>query len=771
MTPLARTARGRQQHRTSRLAAAAGRLVTIAAAGTLAAGTGVLAADLLAPAAASASSSQTWTGGGDGTSWSDAMNWASNSVPSNGDSVTIPAVRFPARTVVTGMPGGTQLQDLTMTDASLSGGDVMVAGNFSWSVSQGFEVLGSPLTVEGDASFSGAGEAESTQPMTFDGTAEFNGPGLLSIQDAGPAITNNGTLTVAPGAVAQGSVCCVNPDVFLNNGTVAMTAAGTGNLANMEFNDQGSVVAGPGSLLDITGGPGEFGAGAGLSGGGTLQFELGASMTLATGVSIGAGSTVTLTGNAEFFGPGTFVGGGKFSWTGGTIDGNLDVGKTIHTTVSGTAKKQLMSPGSTHALLAFHGPTTVQGAGPLEAFAADISSSGAFTIRTGATIEGSTCCVSPDEFLSTGTLTVPGSSGNANVAFMNFNDQGTVVVGAGSTLLDTSGPGEFGPGVILSGGGTVGFDQGASMILASNIQIQSGTTVTLTGGSTFFGPGSFTGAGNFAWSGGTINGNLDVGNTITTTISGTAFKTLTSPGSTPTALTLRGVTSLAGSGELELTGATTLSNLGTMTMNTGTIVGASVCCVTPDTFSNGGTLIVAAGAGTATTTNMQFSNSGTVEVNGGTLAINTLGYKQTAGSTQLAGGAVTAAKQMNIAGGTLSGFGTITGSVLNGGTVAPSTTGGVLKITGGYNQKSSGVLSSVITGTTPGTKFGQLSVGGKATLAGTLKVNTGNGFVPSHGEAFSVLLYHTRSGTFSALTGTPAYSVSYTATAAKVVYP
>jgi hypothetical protein len=744
----------------------------MAAGGTLAAGTGVLTAALLVPAPASAASSQTWTGGGDGTSWSDGMNWASNSVPQNGDSVTIPAVNFPARTVVTGMPGGTQLQDLTMTDASLSGGDVTVAGDFSWSVSQGFEVLGSPLTVEGDASFSGAGEADVQDPMTFDGTAEFNGPGLLSIQDAGPAITNNGTLTVAPNALVRGSVCCVNPDVFRNNGTVAMSAAGTGNLANMEFNDQGSVVAGPGSLLDITGGPGEFGAGAAITGGGTLQFEMGASMTLATGISIGAGSTLTLTGNAEFFGPGTFVGAGKFSWTGGTIDGNLDVGKSIHTTVSGTTKKQLMSPGSTHALLAFHGPTTVEGAGPVEAFAADISSSGAFTIRTGATIEGSTCCVSPDEFLSTGTLTVSGS-GKANVAFMNFNDQGNVVVTAGSTLLDTAGPGSFGPGVILSGGGTVDFDQGATITLGSNMQIQTGTTLMLAGSpsSTFFGPGSFTGAGNFAWTGGTISGNLDVASTITTSISGTAAKELTSPTSTPTALTLRGVTSLAGTGELELFGTTTLSNLGTMTLKTGTTVGASVCCAAPDTFSNGGTLLVAAGTGTATTTNMQFSNGGTVKVNGGTLAINTLGYKQTAGSTQLAGGSITAQKQMNISKGTLSGFGTITGSVLNGGTVAPSTTGGVLKITGGYNQTSAGTLSSVITGTTPGTKFGQLSVGGKATLAGTLKVNTGNGFVPGHGQSFSVLLYHTRSGTFGTRSGSPSYTVSYTATAANVVYP
>jgi hypothetical protein len=246
---------------------------------------------------------------------------------------------------------------------------------------------------------------------------------------------------------------------------------------------------------------------------------------------------------------------------------------------------------------------------------------------------------------------------------------------------------------------------------------------------------------------------------------------VTSPSSTPTALTLHGATSLAGSGELELSGTTTVSNLGTLTLKNGTTIGASTCCAAPDNFSNGGTLLVAAGTSTATTSLLQFSNSGTVKVNGGTLAIDTLGYKQTAGSTQLAGGSITAQKQMNISKGTLSGFGTITGSVLNGGTVAPSTTGGVLKITGGYNQTSAGTLSSVITGTTPGTKFGQLSVGGKATLAGTLKVNTGNGFVPGHGQSFSVLLYHTRSGTFGTLSGSPPYTVSYTATAANVVYP
>ena len=272
-------------------------------------------------------------------------------MPQNGDSVTIAPTATEAAPNVSGMPAGMQLQDLTLVDSSLSGGDVTVAGNFSWNASQTSSTLAAPLTVEGDASFSGAGRENSQDPMTFDGTTEIKGPGVLLIQDSGPAVTNNGTLTLSPGATMQAGACCVTPDEFLNTGTMSMSTAGTATVTGMGFDDQGAVSAGQGSLLDVTAGVGEFGPGAGISGGGTLQFDLGAHQTLATGVSVAAGSTLTLAGNAELFGPGTLVGGGKFSWTGGTIDGSLDVAKTIHTTISGTATKTLTSPSSTPTAL------------------------------------------------------------------------------------------------------------------------------------------------------------------------------------------------------------------------------------------------------------------------------------------------------------------------------------------------------------------------------------------------------------------------------------
>jgi hypothetical protein len=109
----------------------------------------------------------------------------------------------------------------------------------------------------------------------------------------------------------------------------------------------------------------------------------------------------------------------------------------------------------------------------------------------------------------------------------------------------------------------------------------------------------------------------------------------------------------------------------------------------------------------------------------------------------------------------LAGHGTITGSVVNGGTVNPSTTAGILTITGSYQQTKSGTFASVLTGTTPGKKFGQLVVSGAASLAGTVKVTTASHFMPKKGQSFQVLRFHSRAGTFGTKSGTPKYTVSY----------
>lgn len=81
------------------------------------------------------------------------------------------------------------------------------------------------------------------------------------------------------------------------------------------------------------------------------------------------------------------------------------------------------------------------------------------------------------------------------------------------------------------------------------------------------------------------------------------------------------------------------------------------------------------------------------------------------------------------------------------------------------------MLTSTITGTSAGSKFGQLVVQAAATLAGTLDVSTGGGFKPKAGEAFVVLKYKSHTGKFATTSGSPHYTVTYQKADAEVVYP
>ncbi len=183
----------------------------------------LLAGGLVAPGAAFASGSKSWTGGGDGRSWTDANNWG-GSVPQAGDSVTIAPPGMQTSVQVMDMPDGTSLQDLTLTNASLSGGAVTVSGDFSWSVSQGQNVLDAPLTVEGPATISGAGKKITFAEMTFAGNTEVSGTGLLEPEFAGAAIRNEGRFEIEPGSSVEANACCANPDKFISTGLLAVPA-------------------------------------------------------------------------------------------------------------------------------------------------------------------------------------------------------------------------------------------------------------------------------------------------------------------------------------------------------------------------------------------------------------------------------------------------------------------------------------------------------------------------------------------------------------------
>jgi hypothetical protein len=116
-----------------------------------------------------------------------------------------------------------------------------------------------------------------------------------------------------------------------------------------------------------------------------------------------------------------------------------------------------------------------------------------------------------------------------------------------------------------------------------------------------------------------------------------------------------------------------------------------------------------------------------------------------------------------LSGGTLKGDGTLGGPVSNpGGTVAPGSSPGTLTIRGDYTQGAGGTLAEEIAGTTPGSQFDHLVVGGVLTLDGTLAIDS-TGFTPAPTDTFKIISGATsRTGTFAAVTGAVAGSDVYT---------
>jgi uncharacterized protein with beta-barrel porin domain len=101
----------------------------------------------------------------------------------------------------------------------------------------------------------------------------------------------------------------------------------------------------------------------------------------------------------------------------------------------------------------------------------------------------------------------------------------------------------------------------------------------------------------------------------------------------------------------------------------------------------------------------------------------------------------------------LGGNGTITGNLVNNGTVSPGYSPGTINVTGNYSQGATGTLVVQIAS---GTSFDKLAITGTATLAGTLQVDILGSFNPV-GQTFTFLTAAGGvSGQFGTLTGNTA---------------
>jgi hypothetical protein len=168
------------------------------------------------------------------------------------------------------------------------------------------------------------------------------------------------------------------------------------------------------------------------------------------------------------------------------------------------------------------------------------------------------------------------------------------------------------------------------------------------------------------------------------------------------------------------------------------------------TIGNAGLFRKTGGSGTSTV-NAAFVNTGDVQVQSGTVSFGNA-FIQNAGQTVLNGGNFAFSQVAQFLGGTLTGAGTITGSVSNNAAIGTGSSPGLLTISGNYTEGPNAHLAIKLGGNTAGTNYDQLSIGGSAALAGSLDISYWNGFTPSAANFFTVLACNARTGGFSAIT-------------------
>lgn len=144
------------------------------------------------------------------------------------------------------------------------------------------------------------------------------------------------------------------------------------------------------------------------------------------------------------------------------------------------------------------------------------------------------------------------------------------------------------------------------------------------------------------------------------------------------------------------------------------------------------------------------SNNGTVEVPPGTLRFDG-GYTNPAGTISLAGGAFRTGQPFCLAGGLLTGWGSVIADLTNAATIRPAISNGVLTITGRCEQLLGGRMEFELAGNNPGTNQSRLNITGKATLRGTVGVRWAENYLPPPGTNYQVMAFASRDGQFCCL--------------------
>ncbi len=414
----------------------------------------------LTPQRASAATTYNWTGDGDGISWGQEENWSPPGIPADGDSVVIEKT-VEIRGVQTvslvalSVTGDRPPPDLgpilvgptsTITTEVLNWSEGRIATNLVVR-SAALLLAARPAGLRLENGYTPVG----VPPVSLTTLGNATQAGTLWLNNGASRVINEGTWTAAGDATIAGSHCCVNPGTFTNNGTLIVGGNLTIDQAMFRARPQ-SRVNGVGTVRIVNGtpelaGPWTLGGNATLSLFGTSG---GTALTTVQGTTtIGSGATIQQQGFASIRGTGVFAGSGAYQWLGGRILGNLTLGASLSTVISGNTLHELTRSAGA-GVLTVEGKVTQHDQASLR-MNGNIFNKGTWEVPAGAQVS-----------IAAGSLgTVP----------FKFSNEGTIKVGTGGnlslSLLGYSNP--VGKGVI-TGGGIVG-------LLGGIHQLRDGGTI------------------------------------------------------------------------------------------------------------------------------------------------------------------------------------------------------------------------------------------------------------------------------------------------------
>jgi hypothetical protein len=562
--------------------------------------------------------------------------------------------------------------------------------------------------------------------FTNEGLVEATGPAGLFMQNT--TFTNTGTVAAlsASSLTIDGSNVVTNYNAGTLTGGTWEALAATGATSTLALNSIGAITTDTAHLI-------LSGAGASITTSGTA--------VVTTLTSITAGGELDVLSGATFASTNALSDAGVIA-----LSGTLSA-KALTTTTKGVVTASGIAKLSTSGK--FTNAGTVQAtSGTLTIAKGTLSNSGTVAANGGVV---NILAAEKISNLVTGTLTGGTWSATGSGA--------ALILGAGSVTTDAAIITLSGAGSNLDGGATKTTLDASLTTIAAGAQLNllngrgfastsagltdsglitlgggsfTDTSLTIAAGATFEGAGTLAGAvtdtgtlASAAITGG--NGTL----TVTGAISGTgllqanaATDLTTTAGFTVGSLTIASTGTFAGAGTV--TGA--ITDGGSLLLSGGTLSGGSL------TVGAGALL---SGSGTVKTS---VTNSGTIAASGGTL---TLAAGESGGALSVGAGAalvstadaVSAASLSVAAGGSFTGFGSITAAVANLGTVAAN--GGTLTLTGGETGGALQVASAA-------------TLAGNAVAATSLTVGATGAFT-GHGSVSGAT---SNSGTITATGGT-----------------